>query len=276
MGDELYQQRARVALPILVRQAKIGKTMFYGDLANELGMPNPQNLNYVLGSIGKTFKNLSASKGWGEAVPPLQCLVINKATKLPGDGIGWFLARPKEYENMTRAEKSRVVEESLLRIRQYERWDDILTLFSLPGPEYNAGPLIVEASHFKGGKGESEKHRSLKNFIAANPDAVGLKMPPTNLIEFALPSGDLLDVSFGGPAGKWVGVEVKSLISPHADIMRGLFQCVKYRAVMRAVQEAEGYFPSANAILALEGSLPSNLIKLKSILGLEIIENITM
>jgi cytochrome c556 len=33
-GAKKYQQRARTALPILVRQAKARQTMFYGELAH--------------------------------------------------------------------------------------------------------------------------------------------------------------------------------------------------------------------------------------------------
>ena len=48
ISDKLYVQRARIALPILVRQAKNGECIFYSNLAEEIGMPNPRNLNYVL------------------------------------------------------------------------------------------------------------------------------------------------------------------------------------------------------------------------------------
>lgn len=88
-GDKLYQERARAALPILARQAKAGSTLFYSDLAQELGMPNPRNLNYVLGSIGQTLEHLS--KQWKKKIPPIQALVVNKSTGLPGEGVGWFL-----------------------------------------------------------------------------------------------------------------------------------------------------------------------------------------
>src|SRR5262249_3228678 len=89
-GDKLYQERARAALPLLVRQAIAGSAIRYGELAAELGMPNPRNLNYVLGSIGQTIKALS--KHWRLDVPPIQCIVINKKTGLPGEGVGWFVS----------------------------------------------------------------------------------------------------------------------------------------------------------------------------------------
>src|SRR4051794_35751946 len=87
-GDALYQRKAREALPILVRQAEACRPITYGDLAEEIGMPNPRNLNLPLGSIGQTLENLS--KRWREKIPPLQCLVVNKNTGLPGEGIDWF------------------------------------------------------------------------------------------------------------------------------------------------------------------------------------------
>ena len=71
-GDKLYQTRARKVLPILVRQAEAGATIYYSSLAEEIGIPNPRNLNYVLGSIGTTMENLS--KVWKTKVPPIQCL----------------------------------------------------------------------------------------------------------------------------------------------------------------------------------------------------------
>jgi hypothetical protein len=46
-GDRLYQERARRALPLLVRQAQAGAPIHYSELAEELGMPNPRNLSGV-------------------------------------------------------------------------------------------------------------------------------------------------------------------------------------------------------------------------------------
>src|ERR1700733_23901 len=48
VGHELYLERARDAFPMLVRQAHARQTIFYSDLAGELNMSNPRNLNYVL------------------------------------------------------------------------------------------------------------------------------------------------------------------------------------------------------------------------------------
>ena len=89
-GDKLYQVRARLALPILIRQAKAaGQTISYEDLAAELGMPNPRNLNYPLGCIGDELNRLS--KEWHKEIPPIQALVVTKGAAVPGSGFDPFL-----------------------------------------------------------------------------------------------------------------------------------------------------------------------------------------
>src|SRR5690606_5428016 len=117
-GDKLYQQRARKALPILVRQALACTPITYEDLADELAMPNPRNLNYVLGSIGTALGNLS--EDWEEEVPPVQCLVVNKTTRLPGEGIAWFVSDLKTYKKLPMKQKREVVQAELTRIYSYK------------------------------------------------------------------------------------------------------------------------------------------------------------
>src|SRR4051794_30556303 len=104
-GNKLYQTRARSALPILMRQAGSRKPIYYEALAAELGMPNPRNLNYVLGSIGTTLNELSAKGSLGE-IPHIQSLVINQHRRVPGHGFEGFLTeRVGEYRSLSLAEK---------------------------------------------------------------------------------------------------------------------------------------------------------------------------
>ena len=49
-SDKAYQVSARNAA-FLTRQAEASIQVYYSDLAKELGMPNPRNLNYMLGRI---------------------------------------------------------------------------------------------------------------------------------------------------------------------------------------------------------------------------------
>lgn len=271
-GDKAYQIRARAALPLLVRQAKAGVPVFYSDLAEELGMPNPRNLNYVLGSIGQSLERLS--KIWKVKVPPLQCLVINKNTGLPGEGIGWFLVKKEDFSALPLRQKRVIVEAELAHVFSFSRWDEVLKALSLEPVACDFSPVLKKASEGYGA-GESEDHKALKDYVACNPRVIGLSSNiPVGVTEYRLPSGDSLDVSFNSKA-VWVAAEVKSAVSAESDIVRGLFQCVKYRAVMDAVLLAEARPQIARAILVLESTFPQSLIPLRNLLGIEVVDGIT-
>jgi hypothetical protein len=267
-GDKLYQVRARQALPILVRQAEAGNTITYADLASELGMPNPRNLNFVLGSIGRTLQNISHT--WKDQVPPIQCLVVNGATGLPGEGIGWFLVKKDNYGSLPPEKKRSVVKAHLAGVFGYPYWTDVLEEVGLEPQEGIAQPALPSF----GSGGEGKEHKKLKEYVAKHPELVGLPAQARNgVTEECLLSGDSLDVSFEHRR-HWVAVEVKSHISSDLDVQRGLFQCVKYRAVMSAQAQALGRQLDVKAILVLGGILPAKLEPLKNMLGIEVLEKI--
>lgn len=273
-GDKLYQERARQAFPLLVRQAEAGQTVFYSSLAEELGMPNPRNLNYVLGSIGQTLENLS--KVWKEPIPPIQCLVINKVTGLPGEGIGWFLVKKEEFSKLSRLKQREIVSGELARIRAYPKWPAVLSAVGLAPTKANFKQLNAAAAREGMGGGEGEQHRKFKEFVAANPSVIDLPLGTSGgKLEVPLPSGDSLDVAFQ-TSSEWVAAEVKSSISSEADLVRGLYQCVKYQAVMQAVEASENRGRSARAVLVLEAKLPSRLVPLRNILGVTVHDGVRM
>ena len=116
--------------------------------------------------------------------------------------------------------------------------------------------------------------KALKEYIAANPVAIGLSESwPEGEIEFDLPSGDLVDVMFSWRK-QMVAVEVKSKISDVADISRGLFQCIKYQAVTEAMLGVQGMPQNVRTILVTESKFPSELKTIKHILAVEVIDEI--
>lgn len=270
-GDKLYQNRARVALPILVRQAFSGAPMFYQQLASEMEMPNPRNLNYVLGSIGQSLIELGAK--WNETIPPIQCLVINQTDQLPGEGFGWFMPSSADWKGLTKRQKSTLTQAVMQQIYAYPKWQAVLLALELQAITQNYTKTIEKASNFLGG-GESEDHQVLKEFVRLRPGIVGLpnRYGP-GVAEKGIPSGDRLDVFFDG-GQEWVGVEVKSARSDENDLVRGLFQCVKYKAVLNAMLIAEQRDINARAVLVLEDALPSYLVPLKHMLCIEVVEGI--
>jgi hypothetical protein len=84
----------------------------------------------------------------------------------------------------------------------------------------------------------------------------------------------MLDVFFRSGQDH-IAVEVKSTLSSDADIVRGMFQCVKYRSVLEAQQATEELPQSARAILVLESKLPKSLTAIKNILGIELVDQVT-
>ncbi len=270
-GNKLYQKRAREALPILVRQAHAHTPITYSELAGELGMPNARNLNYVLGSIGQSLVDLSNE--WKEEIPPIQCLVLNKTTGLPGEGIGWFITGDKEkFLKLSRKQQRSRVQAELLKVYSYQKWLKILKKFSLKTIDIDYSKLLSKVGNYNGG-GESQNHLKLKNYVSKHPELFSIPKNTESITEFYLPSGDAIDVLFKY-GNEWIGIEVKSEISNKLDITRGLFQCIKYQFLMEAYQSVEKLPQNARSMLVLGTSLPNELIPMKNILGVEVIENI--
>lgn len=272
-GNRLYQQRAMQAFPILVRQAFANQPIYYSDLADELGMPNPRNLNFVLGSIGQTVQNLA--KKWKEEIPPITCLVVSKTTGLPSGGVAWFIGDTHAFDKLPLKQRRAIVKTELQKIFAYSRWLDVLRSVGLkyePAKDYS--PLAKKVQQRRG-KGESEQHKQFKEYVSRNPQI--LKLPKRigpGLTEYPLPSGDIVDVLFMGQTD-WVAAETKSRVSDTADIYRGLYQCIKYRAVIEAYQSELGNSPSCRAVLVVEGEFPKELIELKNILGVQVVDRVS-
>lgn len=82
--------------------------------------------------------------------------------------------------------------------------------------------------------GEGEHHLQLKEFIYNNPQYIGISDYVERDMEHILLSGDKIDVWFKLTDGSEIAIEIKSKISSDADILRGLYQCVKYKAILNA------------------------------------------
>ena len=78
--------------------------------------------------------------------------------------------------------------------------------------------------------------------------------------EVDLLSGDRVDVVYRTP-DEVVAIEVKSRISDWDDFRRGVYQCVKYRAVMEAQEKEDTSGRRVRALLVTETPLPSDLVR---------------
>jgi len=134
--------------------------------------------------------------------------------------------------------------------------------------------LIQRAKQIRGSGRESPFHEAFKNFIANNPAVIGLATTVgKGQTEYCLPSTDTIDILFIDNKTK-IGVEVKSKISDTPDILRGFFQCIKYKSLIEAEQIINHEEPLNKVILALEGELPADLVAVRNIFEIEVIDNI--
>ncbi len=126
--------------------------------------------------------------------------------------------------------------------------------------------------------GESKQHKALKAYVSSHPAEFGAHGEGwISREEYALLSGDEIDVYFESPT-HWIGIEVKSTVSDAMpeDYRRGIFQVVKYRAVLEAQAEVSGRVPRprVDVMLALQGRLPQEYKRLASTLRILVRENV--
>ena len=114
---------------------------------------------------------------------------------------------------------------------------------------------------------------ALKQLISESPHSVGAEgMTPE--VEASLYSGDAVDVLFRGRR-RVRAIEVKGEQSATNDLMRGLFQCVKYQAVLDAQAKIEGVRMDVEAVLALGGRLPDDVRAIANTLGIQVVDQLT-
>ncbi|WP_379548849.1 hypothetical protein ACFCW2_06685 [Qipengyuania sp. DSG2-2] len=269
-GDKLYQSRARQALPLLVRQAEARATIYYADLAEELRMPNPRNLNYVLGCVGTGLEALA--RDTGRSIPHIQALVVNQGSDTPGDGFDAFLREAGETWE-TEEDRWAILETYWDRIRNYPHWGWVLSELNIGRVVSNIDEKLEAVGNTQRG-GEGPEHKALKEFVRTHPLMVGLPSEcGEGNAEYLLPSGDRVDVVFVRN-GSLDCFEVKPIGASDLDVVRGLFQCVKYAAVAEAQETFRQNGIEVSAQLVLGGKLPTSLVPLRNSLGVKVWEEV--
>ncbi|MGI9229555.1 MAG: hypothetical protein ACR2P9_06830 [Gammaproteobacteria bacterium] len=279
---------AKKSLRVLVKRVfssslEKPKTITYQDLAFKIdlltkhGEGHAHEMGRVLGEMGRDLRHIE--KKWGEHIPYIQSFVVRKSGKfkgLPGDGLEEFL---RGYSMLSMKKKRDKVHAEYARILRFGiRWNDVLKDVGLKPIKRNSdnGPPTVQGH---AGGGESPEHLALKNHVLAHPELVGCNKKYEPISEYEFPSSDKVDVLFKSPT-KWVAVEVKSRVSDklEGDYERGIYQCVKYRALLKAMRKAKrGSVPKTiKVVLLLEKRLPNKYSKTAKALGIEVIEGVSV
>ena len=181
----------------------------------------------------------------------------------PGDGAREFLALRFPEERLHSVRKrhpelwARVVAVATEEVYAYRHWEELyMDLHGdfFPDPFYEDPPQRGGLS--RGGGGEGPNHEALRLWVQQHPQEIDRRFNGARSeTEAELLSGDRVDVVYYA-ANQILAIEVKSRDSNWADLRRGLYQCIKYRAVLDA-QEREGR--EVQSLLVTESRLPLDL-----------------
>ena len=277
-GNSWTKRTARSGLPILVEFARNRREITYGEWDDEIVRRGlgahvmAVQYGYPAGAIGDACEEYA--KETGVSVPQINLMVVNRKTRVPGRGANnyfrrfcaHFLDRDVNPDQLSIPDKRALIDRAHEEIFDFPSWSEVLEACGLAetkAPRSRPKRRRPRRSGWKTGP-ESEAHKWLKEQIAADPAIVGLKTDEDGVQEHPLWSGDRLDVYFKLAA---VGVEVKTSDAGFDEIHRGIFQCIKYKAVLRAQQIHGRQIPTADCLLALGGALPEELQEIVTLFG---------
>lgn len=248
-------------VPILIRRAQEGRTITYGELAEQLHyefghVPKARKTLYgpPVGAIGVAIRELSGK--WGDNIPPINTIVVRASTGRPGTGADEIAHYFFEDNGKGMAkDRDAYLDEAMKAVFDFgHRWDRVAKALGAPTFEPSSGVIdqgeAIELPKIpKAQAPESAEHKAIKAWICANPKWLkeyGVFSVGTP--EALISSGDRLDAYFESPK-KRLAVEVKTSRASDAELMRGVYQCVKYKAVMRAEDLATRRVPNSEAVL---------------------------
>lgn len=290
-GYDWKSRIARLTLPILIWVAKHGKTITYKQLATELQFRYGEEIKrrmtlygWPVGKIGHALIYLSDE--WGEEVPPINALVVNAQSGLPGKGANNFIVKflnRKVRRRLTDSNRNALAEEAIQSVWDYPDWDRVAKEFGISkrqltpvkellSVKQDDDPIVMPpVKPVRGSQGESDQHISLKRWAAQNPKHFArFGKFPKGQNEYLLRSGDSLDAYLEN-GDSCLAIEVKASNVPASEIFKGIFQCVKYRATLRAMQLAAGEVTNAQAVLLTTAKIPKEAVRLAKRVRVEIL-----
>ncbi len=255
-------------IPVLVRwaQGTWDKPHYYSDLSTAVGHKTSQ-IGKVMEIIQDSFDNLQ--KRTGKRIPTLNSLVCSKSTGIPSDGFDYVI---KDYSKLSLDSKKGEVRMLNLQAHQYD-WNWVLDSLGLqPAKIFSSDDLSeMKKTNYDIG-GEGTEHNLIKEYICSHPESIDIKKVILAKTENTILSGDRLDVYFECKGNKHIAVEVKPSSSPEYDITRGIFQCVKYQAVMDAARVADYGNYENEVILVIAGIMSEKNKQLANDLAIHYIE----
>jgi hypothetical protein len=270
------------AMRWLIAVALDGSAMTYGELGakleNEAGFSTifRTRLGFVAGALMERIQEVEPK------TPLINVLVINQKDRQPSEGAGSFMAerfREKRLAHQNAKQRfPNLWERSFKRAAgevyklSADEWADLYQkVFGKPLDDQTIDQVRsdrkkgtekdgIPTGRNYGSGGEGPYHKALRLWVEVNPGAVDSAFAnATADTEVDLDSGDRIDVVYK-LIDRTVVIEVKSRISNEIDLRRGVYQCVKYRAVRQAMDVREN--TTIEALLVTENELPGEIAAL--------------
>ena len=275
-NENLNRHALQPVMQWLIWAAHNQSAITYSQAAKQLLGIGFKNNRFAAPRVGSVVAGGIMEKiGLHSGVPPLNVLLINDEMQLPNFGFCRDLAiwhdgdriRETEYAEIARGNNNRwrtMCRQAMSAVYAYPKWNEVFkNVWGQDYPKHHSpelrpamNPQEPDGLNFPGG-GEGEGHRRLREWVMTHPEAVDEQYAdrPT-ATEVMLKSGDRVDVVIylsDRLSDKTVAVEVKSRVSNEADLERGVYQCIKYKAIMDAMDM------NAEAVLVTEKDLPRRL-----------------
>lgn len=287
-NDNLITRGLAPTMRFLIAVALDGSTMTYGELGEKLedeaGFSTifRTRLGFVVGSLMGKIQKVEPT------APLINVLAVNQKDRQPSKGAGSFMAKRFKEKRLGRDDAKKrfptLWQHSFERAAgevykvSADEWADLYRkVFDAPldentienerkdrkrGTEKDGIPT----GRNYGGSGEGPYHKALRLWIKDNPGVVDNAFAKaTTDTEVDLDSGDRIDVVYK-LIDRTIVVEVKSRISNDVDLRRGVYQCVKYRAVRQAMDVREA--TPIEALIVTENELPGEIAALVKLHGI--------
>jgi len=245
-------------------------------VSDATGAGSPQNANWGFGPIVLVLDSLAEISKFSGGIPNITTIVRN--TGKPTIGLGVF--KHAQLEDGSKSDKDAWLKSERKQVFRFKRWDEVLSFLEIQKMKDLTPPAIVlqaferTSSHQSG---KSPEHQAIQNWLQNNSSTVGIASNEGIVFEqqeYLFWSLDRLDLLLK-TSNEWIGIEVKPSGASDDEIRKGLYQVIKYRALLDAELLAEGLPQSSSCILVTGGLFPPSLKALAERFQIRVIENVT-
>ena len=274
IGREKLLKYTGPTLSFLAERARDHRTANYSEVSAALGLGNAQWANVAFGCVYRILRMVEAEHLLGEGlIPDITAIVTKKGKSSFGKGL---LANNPELAHMGSLEQLSAVEGLRREVFRWPYWMELLALLGLkPMTDLDSDDGTLKKFACQSvPKGKSLEHIQMQECIRDNPRLVLPRLQgdvESSVCEYLFWSLDRADV-VTKTSEEWIGFEVKPSTAPFTELKKGIYQVMKYRALLSADLLSRGKICHSRCVLVIGGSLSMELRMLATRFGIEVFE----